>query len=103
MMGSPDSPVNIWYWKAGQDLAQNLAAGGFGSTTQLPAGDLKLVSSYRDRGEWVVVFSRPTIQDGEYQVGLNGDSAYLSLAIWQGNGKQRDGLKHVTMGWLTVN
>jgi len=102
MMGAPAGPVNIWYWKAGQTPAQNLAAGGFGSTTALELAGLNASSLYRDSGEWVVVFSRPLDQAGEYQVQLQNVTASIALALWQGDGKQRDGLKHVSMGWVSL-
>ena len=97
-----NGPVNIWYWKAGLTQAQNLAAGGFGSTTTLDQAGLVSSSIYREQGEWVVVFSRPLIQPGEHQVQLDSGSASLALALWQGDQKQRDGLKHVTMGWVSL-
>jgi DMSO reductase family type II enzyme heme b subunit len=102
MMGAAATPVNIWYWKAGSDAAQNLAAGGFGSTTQLASGQLAVKSGYSDSGEWVVVFSRPLDQKGDHQVDLNNDSTLLALAVWQGDKRQRDGLKHVSAGWVTL-
>ena len=102
MMGAANGPVNIWYWKAGLAHAQNLAAGGFGSTTPLDQAGLTSSSIYRDKGEWVVVFSRPLTQSGEHQVRLDNGTASLALALWQGDRKQRDGLKHVTMGWVSL-
>lgn len=103
MMGGPGAPVNIWYWKAGQDQPQNLAAGGFGSTTRLPTGGLEVSSSYRENEGWTVVLSRPIATGEDLQVDLSVDSVILSLAVWQGDSRQRDGLKHVTLGWVTVN
>jgi dimethylsulfide dehydrogenase subunit gamma len=102
MMGTTATPVNIWYWKADTDQPENLAAGGFGSTTQLKGGQLSTSSIYRDSGEWVVVFSRPLDQNGEHQVDLQQDSVSIALALWQGDAKQRDGLKHVSPGWVTL-
>lgn len=102
MMGAASTPVNIWYWKAGSDEAQNLAAGGFGSTTQLARGQLWVTSNYRSSGEWVVVFSRPLDQEGDYQVDLGNGSTLIALAVWQGDKQQRDGLKHVSPGWVTL-
>lgn len=104
LMGSPSAPVNIWYWKAGTEEAENLAAGGFGSTSRLPLTDLSVSSEYRRDGEWVVVFSRPIDVDGKHQMPLTNDKpAAISLAVWQGAEQQRDGLKHVTQGWLLVD
>jgi len=102
MMGAANGPVNIWYWKAGQTQAQNLAAGGFGSTTQLDGAGLASSGVYRSAGEWVVVFSRPLEAQGEYQVTLDQGQANMAFALWQGDQKQRDGLKHVSMGWVSL-
>ncbi|MBE9540616.1 MAG: dimethylsulfide dehydrogenase [Proteobacteria bacterium] len=102
MMGAAATPVNIWYWKAGTDLPQNLAAGGFGSTTLLERGELTASNTFRNSGEWVVVFSRPLSQEGDHQVDLNSDSVLIALALWQGDKRQRDGLKHVSPGWITL-
>ena len=102
MMGAANGPVNIWYWKAGQEQAQNLAAKGFGSTTRLEPADLHASSVYRSNGEWVVVFSRPLAQSGEHQAALDNANAHMTFALWQGDQKQRDGLKHVSMGWVEL-
>lgn len=102
MMGAPTTPVNIWYWKAGLEQPQNLAAAGFGSTTRLAQGQLAVNSAYRDSGEWVLVFSRPLSPSGEHQVDLNDNTVAIALALWQGAAGQRDGLKHVSPGWVTL-
>ena len=102
MMGAPDGTVNIWYWKAGQEQAQNLAAGGFGSTTRLDPAGLVSSSTFRDNGEWVIVFSRNLDETGEHLVRLGTVPANLALALWPGDQRQRDGLKHVSMGWVTL-
>jgi len=102
MMGASTGPVNIWYWKAGQDHAQNLAAGGFGSTTRLDTAGLESASLFRENGEWVVVFSRPLKQNGDHLVNLESGTASVAFALWQGDQRQRDGLKHVSMGWVSL-
>lgn len=102
MMGAADTPVNIWYWKAGESQAQNLAAGGFGSTTTLAPSGLQSTSAYRASGEWVVVFSRPLFQVGDHLVNLESGTASAAFALWQGDQRQRDGLKHVSMGWVSL-
>ena len=103
MMGATNGPVNIWYWQAGQEQAQNLAAGGFGSTTRLQPGGLTATGTYRENGEWVVVFSRPVNQTGEHEVQLDTMRASMAFALWQGEDRQRDGLKHVSMGWVSLS
>ncbi|NCF20441.1 MAG: dimethylsulfide dehydrogenase, partial [Haliea sp.] len=78
------------------------AAGGFGGTTRVGQAGLVSRSSYREGGEWVVVFSRPLKEEGDHQARLDGDTANLAFALWQGDQKQRDGLKHVSMGWVSL-
>lgn len=111
MMGHAGAPVNIWYWKAGREYIENLAAAGFGSTTMLDPGSLAVTSRY-DAGFWTVVMTRALASSGEYEVNLTDGTPLLSLAVWQGgkegrdgkDGKaQRDGLKHVAMGWMQLN
>lgn len=105
MMGTPDAPVNIWYWKGGNKRAQNLAAAGFGSTSLLEDQNIAATGRYssHQNGEWNVVLSGPLNSNSEYQANLNGNQTiYLSLAVWQGQDKQRDGLKRTTVGWITV-
>ncbi len=105
-MGEPSAPVNIWYWRAGDDTAQNLAAGGFGSTTRLKTADVSAGAAYDDTndGEWTVVFSRSLSAAGEYQAKfLATDDIHLTLAVWQGADAQRDGRKRTTIGWIVVH
>ena len=101
MMGAPNAPVNIWYWKAGSDQVENLAAGGFGSTTVLPIQGLEASAGWQ-QGEWVVVFSRSLVAGEQHQVNLAERPALFSVALWQGESGQRDGLKHVSMGWINL-
>jgi DMSO reductase family type II enzyme heme b subunit len=104
-MGAPGAPVNIWYWRAGEGTPQDLAAGGFGSTTRLKTADLSAEAAYDDTngGEWTLVFSRTLSADGEYQANfLATDDIHLTLAVWQGADAQRDGRKRTTIGWIVV-
>ena len=101
MMGTPDQPVNIWYWKAGVVEAQDLAAGGFGSTTQLPLGSLKVDSAYTENDEWILVFSR-LLKSGKHQVDFTRENVLIALALWQGENQQRDGSKRVSTGWIEI-
>ncbi len=105
-MGAPNMPVNIWYWRAGESTAQDLAAGGFGSTSRVDSTDLDATGRYvgTDSGEWTVVFSRALNAGGEYQASFDaGADINVALAVWQGSDSQRDGLKRTTVGWVTVN
>lgn len=109
MMGTDaDQPVNIWYWRANQDAIQNLAAGGYGSTTLLPEQPVSGQAAYfssksHEHKRWQVVMSRPLEANGKHQVELDTGTVPVSFAVWQGEDEQRDGNKRVTLGWLMVN
>ena len=108
LMGSADMPVNIWYWKSDSNSAQNLGAGGFGSTTILPEQSVSAASHYRlsrmeKDNEWIVVMSRPLNAGGDYTVTLDGTLQPLAFAVWQGAKQQRDGSKRVSQGWIKLD
>lgn len=104
MMGTAETPVNIWYWTAAGAGAQNLAAGGFGSTTVLPVQNVTAASHYdKDRSRWTVVLSRPLASEGEHDARLLGGSpVMLACALWEGAAAQRDGHKLTTPGWIRL-
>lgn len=109
MMGTgPDKPVNIWYWRAGRHYIENLAAGGFGSTTSLPEQVVTGKASYHadDPGQnqyWQLVMSRELNVQGEHQIDLQSGPIPVSFALWQGEDGQRDGNKVINMGWIMVD
>lgn len=108
LMGSgPDEPVNIWYWPADGAAVQNLAAGGFGSTTILDDQPVTGAAQYQvndgDPNEWVVVMSRPLAVSGDYEVSFRRSTVPMAFALWQGADAQRDGLKNVSDGWILVD
>jgi DMSO reductase family type II enzyme heme b subunit len=108
MMGSgPEKPVNIWYWRADREAVQNLAAGGFGSTTTLPQQPVTGKAAFRlleNRDtEWHLVMSRKIDSEGEYHVGLKQGLVPVAFALWQGAEGQRDGNKRVSHNWILVD
>ena len=109
IMGSgPAKPVNIWYWRADHEAVENLAAGGFGSTTHLPEQPVTGKAQYhvqrsgRDN-EWHVVMSRPLVSQGKHQANLQKGTIPMAFALWQGEESQRDGNKRVSHGWILLN
>lgn len=108
MMGSgPDKPVNIWYWRADQEQIENLAAGGYGSTTRLPEQAIDGASAWvaeeiQQDSEWHVVMSRPLKVKGEHQVDLERKQIPMVFAVWEGDHNQRDGDKRVTPNWILL-
>nr|WP_299242533.1 ethylbenzene dehydrogenase-related protein [uncultured Halomonas sp.] len=110
MMGSgPDSPVNIWYWRSDYDFnVEDLAAGGYGSTTMLPDQQLDGHAAYIDGRapvdqEWHLVMARKIGSDEEHQIDLTKEEIPISFAVWQGADGGRDGNKHVTQGWILLD
>ena len=109
MMGSgPEKPVNIWYWRADLAEVENLAAGGFGSATQLPEQDVSGAAAYVEReiaqdSEWQVVMSRPLEVEGDYQISFDGEPVPVSFAVWQGSDHERDGNKRITHTWILLD
>ena len=109
MMGSgPEKPVNIWYWRADKRDVENLAAGGFGSTTLLPeqsvSGDgLYVPQQIELDNEWQVVMSRPLEPASEHEVNLTQGVVPMSFAVWQGSDNERDGNKRVTHTWILLD
>lgn len=108
LMGTgPDEAVNIWYWKADSDGVQNLAAGGYGSTTILPTQSVSGEGQYDvkdgDPNEWTVVMSRPLPVAGDYEVSFRRTEIPIAFAIWQGSEGQRDGFKYVSDGWVLLD
>ena len=108
-MGSgPQKPVNIWYWRADRGEVENLAAGGFGSTTHLPEQPVTGKGLYETKrnerdSEWHVVMSRPLVSKGKHQANLQKGTLPMAFALWQGEESQRDGNKRVSHGWIMVN
>jgi len=109
MMGSPENPVNIWYWRSDHHKAENLAAGGFGSTTLLDEQIVTAKAAYGSADsttttEWTVVLSRPLSGDGEYLAKFTPDAVQpLAFAVWDGAEGQRDGHKRASTGWIKVD
>ena len=107
MMGTgPDKPVNIWYWRADHEQVENLAAGGFGSTSRLAEQPVTGKAIYRKlenrQPEWHLVMSRPIDSVGEHQAGLKDGTVPVAFALWQGAEGQRDGTKRVSHSWIMV-
>lgn len=108
MMGTgPEQPVNIWYWRADNHPVENLAAGGYGSTTILPeqsvTGDGAYVTQRQDKDNaWHVVMSRPLTAKDEFDVNFERETVPMAFALWQGSDEERDGNKRITHTWILL-
>ena len=109
MMGTGnDQPVNMWYWRADQDSVENLAAGGFGSTTLLENQTVTGSSIYvpkqiKKDSDWYVVMSRPLKTSNKHDVDFDREVIPMGFAVWQGNDNERDGNKRITHTWILLD
>lgn len=94
-MGSPEAPVNIWYWRADGSGPYDVLAQGMG-TTERRGADLGGLScdAAHDGDRWHVVFRRALSAADETVVGLDGRrSIGVALAVWEGSNRERGPLK----------
>ncbi|MBI4756737.1 MAG: chlorate reductase subunit gamma [Betaproteobacteria bacterium] len=99
-MGGAGRHVNIWYWNAAKNAAENLWADGFGSLTRLPAQDVRASGRHAD-GRWRVAFFRAWRSAEPRAAGLRGNTP-IAFAVWNGANDERDGFKAVTMNWQSL-
>ncbi len=102
-MGGDGKLVNIWYWSAARNGAENMVADGFGTTTPLKTQDVRAYGRHAD-GEWTVAFFRAYRSEDEAAIKLaaKGGRYPVAFAVWQGANQERDGLKAVTLAWQSL-
>lgn len=104
-MGGGGRSVNIWYWNAAANAAENLWADGFGTLARLPTQDVRAHGRHAD-GKWRVVFFRAWRSSEPRAVKLRaapGGRQALAFAVWDGANNERDGFKAVTMNWQSLH
>lgn len=101
-MGTPGSPVETWYWRAGAETPFVASAEGAGTVTRRASHDLTAAAEWR-AGSWAVVFAYPT-HEGEGPL-REGSSVPVAFAAWCGAAEERAGLAAYSPTWysLTVN
>lgn len=99
-MGGAGRHVNIWYWNAAKNEAENLWADGFGTLTRLQTQDVAARGRHAD-SKWRVVFFRPWRSKEARAADLQGVRP-IAFAVWNGANDERDGFKAVTMQWQTL-
>lgn len=102
-MGGGGKMVNIWYWNAATNAAENLVADGFGTLTRLSTQDVRANGRHAN-GEWTVVFFRPYGSAVEAAIKLSpkGGRYPVAFAVWESANQERDGFKAVTMVWQNL-
>lgn len=98
-MGSPQAPVNAWYWRPDFEGPVTITAQGTGSTSRTEDPELGAAGK-RVPGSWSVVLRRRLASSSpEYVTLAPGTSSKVGFAVWQGSNQERGGLKSVTLDW----
>lgn len=100
-MGGAGRHVNIWYWNAAKNAAENLWADGFGTLARLPTQDVTAHGRHVD-GKWRVVFFRTWRSSEKRAARIDAGAQPVAFAVWNGTNDERDGFKAVTMQWQTL-
>lgn len=99
-MGSPEAPVNAWYWRADDELPHNLIATGLGTVTET-AGARLLGRGSWENGHWRVVMGRP-LRSRRKAGAVRFRSALptrVAFAVWEGSHSERGGIKSFSNAW----
>lgn len=98
-MGSPQQPVNAWYWRPDMETPFSVTSLGTGTTRRTVDPGLRANGAHAGNA-WTVVIGRSLLSDGDGYVQLAaGQTAKVAFAVWQGGNNERAGLKAVTLEW----
>jgi DMSO reductase family type II enzyme heme b subunit len=98
-MGSPQAPVNAWYWRADLEEPLSIAAQGTGTTRRNQDPELGASGAHGDGAWGVVIRRRLDSAQPEFVSLAPGASGKVGFAVWQGSNQERGGLKAVTLDW----
>lgn len=103
-MGSPEAPVNAWYWRANiaEGEAQNLIAKGAGTVEETAGGFTQARARWLD-GRWEVVFTRPMTTGGDGVQLSPSQPTKIAFAVWEGFSQERAGLKSFSKRWQELD
>jgi len=103
-MGSPQKPVNAWFWKADQSEPFDVLANGYATSERRPPHDSGLkVTGYHEHDHWIIVFQRPLAAPGESYVSIEpGTELSMAVAVWEGSNKERSAQKAVSGDFRVV-
>ena len=98
-MGSPQQPVNGWYWRPDLEEPLSVIATGLGTSARQAGAGIAATAAYADGG-WTLVLSRPlgANRPGSALLAL-GAGTKVAFAVWQGSNRERGGLKAITQEW----
>jgi DMSO reductase family type II enzyme heme b subunit len=97
-MGSPQAPVQAWYWRPDLEEPFSVSAEGTGTSRRAADPELRASGSYAEGG-WSVVIRRRLSSGGDGVSLSPGAAAKVAFAVWQGANQERGGLKAVSAEW----
>lgn len=98
-MGSPQEPVNAWFWRPDLDSPYSVTAQGTGTSRREADGELMGAGGHDGR-TWAVVLGRSLGNGGDGRAPIApGETTKVAFAVWQGANQERGGLKAVTLEW----
>lgn len=102
-MGSPEAPLNSWYWRANlpEGEAEDLIARGIG-TEEVTQSFAQARAGWAD-GRWTVVLARPLVIEGEGVQLSPGEPARVAFAVWEGSHQERAGLHSFSKRWRELD
>jgi len=105
MMGAPEAPVELWYWRADRPAhARSDTATGIGTSKIIDANAIAASAVRRD-GRWTVVLRRAlrTKRPASESVQITpGAVVRVAFAVWDGGNRERAGIKAFSPGWLQL-
>ncbi len=94
-MGAAGDAVTGVMWRADQETLTGIHAEGLGTVDRLPTPDGVEVNAEWNNGRWMLRLDFDSWAQLEEQ-------QQIAVAIWQGAGQDRGGLKSVSSDWIPV-
>lgn len=102
-MGSEDTPVNAWLWKADEAEPFDVVARGYATSDRRGADVSGLkASATHANGHWVLVFQRPLVAEGAFVSFAGNVDIGIAFAVWEGANKERAGQKSVSGDFVAM-
>lgn len=98
-MGSPEAPVNQWFWRADLEQPENLVSKGLGTDRTLPGVAVTGGAQWED-GRWSVVLARRLRVNNKEATKLSaGKSTKVAFSVWEGSNQERGDLHSYSRDW----
>jgi DMSO reductase family type II enzyme heme b subunit len=98
--GSPDAPVNLWFWRANkEDAGENLIARGLATEEPTKSNGIATKSRWED-GSWELVVSRSIKASSRETAPIaTARPNSVGFAVWEGGSQERGSLHAHSRQW----